>query len=63
MLSNQEIVAMAISAIQYETNIPMDNVRVVSFRQIKSNELQNYVSIYQQNYKKYTLGERDEVQD
>ena len=53
----EQIVAMAVAAIAEETQTDASAIRVVSFREVQKNALEQYISDHQIKYKKYQLGD------
>lgn len=60
-ISSEQIVAMAVAAIAEETQEDINHLRVISFRAIKKNLLDEYLAKYAMEYKKYQLG--DEIDE
>ena len=56
-LSEQQIVAMAVAAIAEEMGEDVASLRVVSFREVHKNSLEQYIADHQIQYKKYQLGD------
>ena len=56
-LDNKTIAAMAIAAIAEETGEDMNDLRVVSFREVKKSTLATYLAEKGISYKKYELGD------
>ena len=56
-MEKEQIVAMAIAAIAEETQTDASAIRVVSFREVQKNALEQYISDYHIEYKKYQLGD------
>lgn len=56
-ISVEQIVAMAVAAIAEETQEEIQNLRVVSFREIRKSSLAQYIADHHITYKKYQLGE------
>ena len=58
-LSDKQMAAMAIAAIAEEMDQNMNDVRIVSFKEIKKSSLEKYLEENQIIFKKYQLGDRD----
>ncbi len=56
-MEKEQIVAMAVTAIAEETQTDASAIRVVSFREVQKNALEQYISDYQIEYRKYQLGD------
>ena len=56
-MEKEQIVAMAVAAIAEETQTDASAIRVVSFREVQRNALEQYLSDYHIEYKKYQLGD------
>lgn len=56
-MEKEQIVAMAVAAIAEETQTDASAIRVVSFREVQRNALEQYISDYHIEYKKYQLGD------
>ena len=56
-LTMEQIAAMAVAAVAEETGEEMDNLRIVSFREIHKSSLEQYISDNHIQYHKYQLGE------
>ena len=56
-MEKEQIIAMAVAAIAEDTQTDASAIRVVSFREVQKNALEQYISDYQINYKKYQLGD------
>ena len=56
-MEKEQIVAMAVAAIAEETRTDASAIRVVSFREIQRNALEQYISDHGIEYKKYQLGD------
>ena len=55
--SNEHIVAMAVAAIAEEEQEDISCLRVVSFREVPSSSLEQYIMEHNIQYKKYELGD------
>ena len=55
ILSNEQIIAMAVAAIAEMTGSDVKDLRVVSFKEIGVSPLQKYLSENKVSFKKYTL--------
>ena len=54
-LMREMIISMAVAAIAEETKEEFKNLRVVSFREVPRNSLEQYIIEHQIQYKKYQL--------
>lgn len=58
-LQYEQIAAMAVAVIAEETKDDIQNLRVVSFKEVQKSNLERYLEKYGINFKKYQL--EDEI--
>lgn len=56
-LNEKQIAAMAIAAIAEEMDEDIDNLRVVSFKEVQKSSLEKYLEEHQIIFNKYQLGD------